>query len=191
MTAEFFRLRRPFLTRHYRQHNVALKYFRMKCEDEGPPFRDHINLSNGTKHEIAEIIHPKGTQYQFSTDLGHWLWDWQDMISQMTDESIELVVRGPERRSRGIVSCAIVHTDMYDHKRHHAAKQEGQVIEGRLTEWHFVVTRDDGSEISVIPTYSSPKFEGKDRTAVADPGEIPRSCLMSLRFDATLVLERR
>jgi len=181
----------------------------MIYEEEGHPCRARINLSLATKHEIAEIIHPKGTQYQFSTDLGHWFWNWQDMISQMTDESIELVVRGPERRSRGIVSCAIVHTDMYDHKRHHAAKQEGQVIEGRLTEWHFVVTRDDGSEMSVIPAYSSTKIEGKDRTAVADPDEIPRSGLggtsgpgtfknfkqkgkiLNLRFDATLVPGRR
>jgi hypothetical protein len=157
----------------------------MIYEEEGHPCRARINLSLATKHEIAEIIFSRTrSQFEFSTDPAtHWWWEWQDMISQMTDESIESVVRGPERRSRGIVNCYIVHTDIYDHKRHQASPCGH--------EWHFVVTRDDGSEISVIPAYSSTKVVGKDRTAVADPGEIPRSGLMSLRFDATLVFERR
>jgi hypothetical protein len=156
-----FRKQRAHLMRPYRQHNVALKFIRKQCEEGG--HSGHRDILQ--KETCAEIIKGAGTTYSFSGDAV-WDWNWHDMVAQMRDDSMEVAVTGKDRaggiRSRGLVNCTIVQTDVYDHKRHAALKLEGHEPVQMLFEWHFVLHRDDGSFCYVRPAYSSPKIQYTD-----------------------------
>ena len=76
-------------------------------------------------------------------------------------------------RSRGIVSCRIQKTGRYDHKRCHAARQEGG--DGLMLHiWDFVVVCDDGTEIFLHPDYTTTKVPGHVHAPEEDT-EVPRS----------------
>ncbi len=153
-------------TGSYKQHNIALKWFRDSSE---PQSRTCVVFDNTNPAEVPEIVHPKGMQYHFNQEIKN-AWTWQEMIAQMDERSMQLVVEGPENRSRGLVSCRIQQIDKYDHKRHHA----GAGKEVMLKEWDFILTRDDATEVWLHPNFSETKMACKLGVPYTDH-EIPKN----------------
>ena len=165
------------VTRGYKQHNVALKWFRDSLEVQGV---DSFTFSNVDAHAVPAIVHNKGPLYTFDEQNAS-PWKWQEMVAQLDAESMGMLVEGLKgsgtdcaNRSRGIVSCRIQKTDRYDHKRHHALKHEGHTE--MLMIWDFVLVRDDGSQIFLHPNYTTTKFSGFVGPSLTDC-EIPRTGL--------------
>ena len=85
-------------TSGYKQHCVALNWFRASSERSG---LNRVIFSNTA---VAEA--PRS-------------WRWQDMVAQLDDDSICILVEGlPPRRSRGFIQCRAEATNAYDHMRH-------------------------------------------------------------------------
>ena len=82
------------------------------------------------------------------------------MIAQMTEESREKVVNGPNGHSGGVVGCSFaVRPNSYDHGRSNMIKEKtGAGPKVKLPIWDFVVHRADGSAIRVHPEWSKPRF---------------------------------
>ena len=108
---------------NYQQHNVALKWFRLVTERTG---EDHIVFSNTSPEAVAQIEHAAGTEYTFATtevaDGGVGIfeytsavpWRWHEMVVQLTEESMRMVVEGPNGTCRGLVGCRLQQTDRCD-----------------------------------------------------------------------------
>ena len=77
----------------YKQHNVALKYFRDSAEKEG---LDAVNFSNTDPDPVAQIVHEKGMSYHFVGEP-RIPWRWQEMVAQMTDDSMRRTDRPQSR----------------------------------------------------------------------------------------------
>ena len=137
-------------TCHWKDHNIALKWFRDISERDG---LSQAVFSNTHAEQVPQIRHPKGMSYEFDEGGQRRPWTWQGMVAQMDDESMLQVVQGPEDRSRGLTSCRLQQSEKYDHKRHHAQGAGSQM----LKVWDFVLTRDDGSCVSLHPNFSSTK----------------------------------
>ena len=163
---DFFR-NQPLYT-HYKEHNVALKFLREQCEEQGLTV---MWLDEAIP--IPMIDHPKGTSFSFDYTRTR-LWAWQQMVAQLHEDSMRLVVEGSGiNRSRGIIGCSLQQTDAYDHKRHHADKKNGTEVEGKMYHiWDFVLTRDDHSYVALHPNYSNTKVECKVHWPRFD-GELP------------------
>ena len=160
-------------TSTYKQHNIALKWFRDSSERGG---LDRVTFSNTQPEEVSELVHGEGTNYQFNEDVKN-PWSWQEMVAQLDDASMRFVVEGcveKQNRSRGLVSCCIRQTGKYDHKRHHA-DQGNQ--ERMMKEWDFVLVRDDGSCLSLHPNYSNTKMTCKYGFAEEPDLEVPTTGL--------------
>ena len=158
---------------HWKQHNAALKYFRMICERDGD---EKFWCSNDGADSVGTIIHDVGTEYTFD-ETKMIPWKWQEMIAQMDRESMLNVVSGPEGRSRGLVGLSFSkRPNSYDHKRAHAAVNNARTPQSQRI-WDFVAHRADGSGIRLHPNWSNTKIEtywidGHD-TAVAEPARGP------------------
>ena len=159
---EYFRTFRPF-TRGYKQHNEALKWFRDTLEPQGIKFR---TFSNTNPILVQECVHPPGMDYWFAGEP-RLPWRWQEIVAQLDEDSMERVVYGlPDGpahladRSRGIVSRGVRETDTYDHKRHSAFKKPKRAPppDVLLCVWDFVLECDDGTFVSLHPTYGNTKF---------------------------------
>jgi hypothetical protein len=79
------------------------------------------------------------------------------MVAQMYEHSMTIDVEWSPcpNRSRGLVNCRLQKTNMYDHRRHHADRIRGEM----LFECDFVLTRDDGTQVSIRPNYSNTQIE--------------------------------
>ena len=173
----YFEQFRPF-TSNYKQHNVALKWFRLLAERES---RSFVVFDNDRPIEVPMCDHPKGMEYSFDETRTRE-WTWQEMIAQLDAESMKRLVEGPytavaegmnaavvEGGPQLISGCALVKTDRYDHKRNHALKDHTTVYHI----WDFVFFRSDGSQIGCHPNYSSTKFESYEGVARTDH-ELPK-----------------
>jgi len=157
---------------------VALKWLRQEGERLG---LDVVFLRSEVP--IAEIIHPKGMQFSFNPDPDKMsYWRWQEMVAQLDDErildawgktSLQLVVEGtavaapsdqgtvvaaPSDRSRGLVSCILKQMPRYDHQMECMARQNNppaRDAQAISTVWDFVLTRADGSLVSLHPNYTT------------------------------------
>ena len=157
-------------TSGYKQHNVALKWFRDSCELAG---RHELIFSNTAVAEVAQITHPKGMQYSFDESIKH-PWRWQEMVALLDDDSMRIVVEGPTHiPARGLVSCKIEESDIYDHKRH-VAGRTAVADRGLLKVWNFVLERDDGTRVSLHPNWSNTKVQCSYGLTGTDH-ELPRS----------------
>ena len=90
----------------YRMHNMALKGYR------------HAILEGFADVRIVEITFPvrgahaaplvehnlSGMNFAVHEDR-QWMWNWKEMVAQLTDESMKIVVDGPGGRSGGLVAC--------------------------------------------------------------------------------------
>ena len=150
---------------HWREHNIALKFFRERGEQQG---LDRIWFDTG-KEQIAVINHPKGTEFTFDPAAGSFDWEWQQMVAQLHNDDLQPVVEGSGGRSRGIIACSLQKTDMYDHKRHHAWREISAAVAGHATPefyiWDFVLWRADGSYIVMHPNYKNKKNRLQDDDA--------------------------
>ena len=77
------------------------------------------------------------------------------MVKQIRDVDRKLVVQGQDNRSRGLVSCRLQQSTLYDHTRHHVCF--GDNGEMRY-QWHFLLTRDDGSVVCLQPCWKNTKI---------------------------------
>ena len=146
----------------YKQHNAALKYFRGQLEDTSDPQNSNeIPLMHDTNHIIPKIIHLTGERSQ------EWEWDettlvawnWKELVAQLDDESMELVVNGPQGHSGGLVGMGfMLRPRSYDHSR------QEQLPKGSVMQpgWEFVAHRYDGSGIRLHPRWSHTKFQAYD-----------------------------
>ena len=164
---------------NWKDHNIALKFLREHCEAN-----NHTVFWLDSAVPVPEIDHPKGTSFSFNPDVTN-PWEWQQMVAQLSDESMQFVVEGEDGRSRGIVNCCLFQTSLYDHKRHVPARTQatrttavagGQNQANMMCVWDFKLTRDDDSFIMLHPNYSKTKVEYKVHEASFD-GELPRSGL--------------
>jgi len=166
---DFFKNARPFRN-DYKQHNVALKWFRQYsewAEDSRSKWFD-----NTYNYYIPPMLKGAGMDYSFDCDLNAewWAWHWVEMISQLDNESIDYVFG----RSRGLVNCELcVRPGSYDHKRHHMLNTVGRPPQARLPVWDFVIWRDDGTGIRLHPQWSTPKVETYEVDGHAPDVEIP------------------
>jgi hypothetical protein len=145
----------------YKQHNIALKWFRELGERQGA---EYIIMDNSRPMQVPLCDHPKGMLWQFdetrSTD-----WRWQEMVAQLDLQSMRHVVEGSQAvgPQRCLIGCQLVRTDKYDHKRHHAlGNDETYYI------WDFVLLRGDGSKIALHPNFSDTKITSYE-------GDAPRN----------------
>ena len=95
-------------------------------------------------------------------------WSWQEMVAHLSDESMHVVVNGPDGRSGGLIGCSfLVRPNSYDHSRHHQRKDATQrglrVANGtKLPVWDFVLHRVDGTGIRLHPGWSNNKVGAYD-----------------------------
>ena len=173
-------------TDSYKQHSVALKYFRDKAEALGVL---ELVMSNVGASLVPQFVKEANEGYHFEgPEQKPWM--WQELVGQLDRLSLELVVGGFEAhemqrdghgdssiRSRGLTACKLVRTDEYCHKRHAAAKKAAKkagtaVTEDRLGLWDWMLENAEGRQIYLHPSYGSTKIECKLNTPRED-GEIP------------------
>ena len=150
-------------TRHYRQHNEALKYFRDTLEAKGGT--NHFELeAKGTP--VEKIIHePQSPTYRI--DYGNFVsWRWPEMVAQLTDDSIRKVLGATDSKEKQdtakerpcLVSCCVsTRPNSYDHRRHSLTPTDKE-----LNIWDFLLTRNDGSQIRLRPAWSKTKVDVMD-----------------------------
>jgi hypothetical protein len=147
---------------NYKQHNAALKYFRMIQEDAvaDPGMASPYVFSNNKPEEISAIMKGKGMDFSFD-DSRKVAWGWWELVAQMDEASIARVCEGKSGRSCGLLSCSLeTRPGSYDHKRHHALKQLGyDQPEYKLPIWDFVILREDGSAIRLHPEWKDGHIE--------------------------------
>jgi hypothetical protein len=135
-------------TDHYKQHNIALKWFREIGERHN---RDEVRFNNDGPEWVPEIQHPAGMNFSFPDERKTNPWRWQTMVAQLALGDMQRVVCG-EDRSRGLVGCRLAKANQYDHKRSHARFET--TGEKRWSEvWDFVLDRSDGTCVSLHPHF--------------------------------------
>ena len=153
----------------FRQHNAALKWFRDSTELAG----GHELIFSNIAMEMPQINHPKGMDYSFDLSRKN-PWRWQEMVALLDRQSMQLVVEGPtDTPAKGLVSCKIEETDIYDHKRH-VASSTAVAESGMLKVWNFVLERDDGTTVSLHPNWSDTRVQCSYGVLDKDH-ELPRS----------------
>ena len=147
-----------------------MKWFRDSAETSG---RDWATFSNSQYTRVPQILHEKGPHYTFVHDVPANPWRWQDMVAQMDEFSRRLLCKGLDdrSRSRGVVSCRLQKTDMYDHKRHHADPERQDEM---LFVWDFVLTLEDRTQIFLHPAYNGLKIQAFAHEPRRDH-ELPRN----------------
>ena len=147
---------RPFVP-IWKRHNAALKYFRAHCESEDLPLY-RFSSAGG---QMAVINHAKKEMNFSFSETETTTWCWMDMLSQLGDDSLHIVCNGHQNRSGGVVRCLLMpRPNSYDHKRHHAAKANGEpVTDRRFPVWDFVIAREDGTAIRLHPQWTTTKIE--------------------------------
>ena len=113
-----------------------------------------------------------GEHYDFD-DTQTFNWNFKWMLHNLRDEDIATVADGPAGNSGGIVSCKLVRTQHYDHKREHAekhSKSNWTRIAGEVHYyiWDFFVDRADGSTC-----WLHPEANGDVQYGEAEVQEIP------------------
>ena len=150
--AAFFQNFKEF-TGYYKQHNVALKWFRGVQENLATPC--DLLFSNTSCAAVAAIIKGKGMAYDFD-ESSMTNWHWFEMVAQLDNQSIADVVNGPDNRSGGLKECWLsLRPGPYDHKRLVPLKMEGRRQEHeQLRVWDFLLVREDDSAIRLHPQWS-------------------------------------
>jgi hypothetical protein len=171
----YFKAYRP-ITGHWKQHNAALKWFRLISErGQANDASAEIVFPNHEAVAVATIMHDDvGTDFKFD-ETAMVPWKWHEMIAHMDAEAMEHVVCGPDGRSGGVGACSFsARHNSYDHKRAHADVKVGRKTDKKQV-WDFVVHRADGSAIRLHPNWSKTHietFEAQGHNhAVAEPDE--------------------
>ena len=115
---------------------------------------------NGAPMRVPTVHWNKGPGFTFDWDMP-LSWLWQELIAQLDDESMKIVVEGENRKSHGLIGCAImVRPNSYDHRM---VVQESAVAQQNRDEmlrvYDFIITRWDGSKIRLHPQRIKPDVE--------------------------------
>ena len=145
-------------------HNTALKYFRQEAEERRS---ECVTFKNSAPAKMKEMVKGEKTEFSFRGNP-NIEWHWLEMVAQLDEESLAYVVEGPlldPNRSRGLISCRLQkRRNSYDHKRHHALRQQGEApTMDLLYEWDFVLVRENGTEVWLHPSYNSSKVSCNER----------------------------
>jgi len=144
----YFRRQRGLLTRPYNQHNQAMRWLRRQTALPNYEMHGiHFPPPGTMSAFVPAIIHPERTQYSWDHTQGY-MWQWVDMVAQLDDDSMEKLVLGVDRRSRGLITCILFENALIDPLRASAGYPYWR-------EYSFVFVRDDGSYGSVVPKWSS------------------------------------
>ena len=148
----YFQALRDFAASHS-HHNVVLKWCRHVHESmEAFVFPEWIN--------VPEITHYHGPDYVFEEGAATWPWSWTQLIAGLTEKSMEIVVKGPDGRSRGVVRCEFApRRNSYDDLTSRALAKAGTPPPNLLRIWDFKIVRDDGSAIHLHPRWKKTKVE--------------------------------
>ena len=73
----------------YRQHNVALKWFRQFCENAG--LTEYI-FSNTAVADVPIINHRQGMSYSFDDESMTVPWRWQEMVANLNADAIRDII---------------------------------------------------------------------------------------------------
>ena len=124
----------------YKKHSRAMIWFRECLERCG---RIEDVFRNDAIYEVPSMIDNDGPEYIFvECECGPWCdWQWQEMVALLDDDSMRKVVQGPDYRSRGLISC----------KFFTLGRSMGE----------FVLTRDDGSCVSLRPNHGNKNVKCK------------------------------
>ena len=174
-TVDFFKNFRTF-TGAYKQHNAALKWFRVVQERLDTPC--DLHFSNTDEVAVAAIIKGKGMDFDFD-ETTLWSWSWLELVAQLDDESIDFVVKGPDDRSCGLWQCSLsMRPGSYDHKRNHMLIKQGTTSKvDKLKVWDFLLVRSDGSTVRLHPNWSNTFVDALEGSSHETEVEIPWSGL--------------
>ena len=174
---DYFRNFRDF-TDGYKQHNIALKWFREFGQREEMP---RVDMDNDGPMQVPICDHPQGMSWAFDTTRTK-PWRWQEMVAQLDFESTRHVVEGPQvddLKSMTVVAgtcekpcligCYLAKTDKYDHKRHSALRDN---VTYHI--WDFVLVRNNGTTICLHPDFASTTITSYEGDAPSDH-EVPAS----------------
>ena len=108
-----------------------------------------------------------GEHYEFD-DTQTFNWNFKWMLHNLRDEDIATVADGPAGNSGGIVSCKLVRTQHYDHKRERAEKLSKsnwtRIADEKFYRiWDFVLDRADGSTCWLHPAFNGHVQYGEHR----------------------------
>jgi len=166
---------------HWKQHNAALKWFRLEmCKKlETDPQACQIDVLPNDAVPVPTLVHDtKGTGFRF--DMSEMrLWDWRDMLFQLSDESRRWVIEGTEGcSSGGVTRCEFsMRRYSYAHLQHLIALENDAPIEERMPEYDFVLHRGNGTAIRLHPQWSNTKFSCYALACHASEVPIPRDGL--------------
>ena len=174
---DYFRNFREF-TDGYKQHNIAMKWFREFGETQETA---RVDMDNSGPMQVPICDHPKGMHWTFDTTRTK-PWRWQEMVAQLDLESTRHVVEGPQLVDLNsmtavaetcekpcLIECYLAKTDKYDHKRH-AAFGRNRIYHI----WDFVLERNNGTRIWLHPDYKSTKITSYEGDSPSDH-EVPAS----------------
>ena len=154
---DFKYFRKPEFTPDYPcwVHHVAMKWFRDVCERSGATA---ITFENNRPYHMPCVVCTKGPSYHWDPNA-FLCWRWQGMLAQLVDDSLTACVTGiarkGETRSRGIISCSVVCTQVYDLPRWQALKDEPNRRGPNLPMvWDFLLQTDTGAKVGLHPSWS-------------------------------------
>ena len=140
-------------TGSYRQHIVALKYFREELENTREPSKSRCL--------VLPDDYAVGRPRHSDSDDEAWCWSWKEMVSQLDVRSMAILVNGEDGRNCGLVGCYVApRPHSHDTKRYMKQKREGRaLLDVRLPVWDFVIRRADGADWRLHPRRSTWKVE--------------------------------
>ena len=165
----------------YKMHNVALKWFRKDCEENGLHEKDYDMRATMLLPPMERLPPPAPTtafnfiQDSPADDWRAWCPIW--MLANLREESQQKVIWGPQlRQDNRVVSIKLGLEDQYDHCRERVKLLTSWTAVAacdRLALWHFVIERSDGSRCWLHPTFTKPTFnygeEDQSQPAIQPP----------------------
>ena len=137
-------------TGSYRQHKVALKYFREELENTSEPSKSRCLV-------LPDDYYAVGRPRRSDSDDEAWCWSWIEMVSLLDVRSMAMLVNGEDGRSCGLVGCYVApRPHSHDYKRYEKQKREGRaLLDVRLPVWGFVIRRAGGADWCLHPRRST------------------------------------
>ena len=160
LTEAFFQGHPTYRFGNIRDHNAALKYLRQVLEpvnilwnEENADRFPSATLYFTTSIDVRMVVHMRGGwRYGFDMSAtGCTTYQPASLLAHLTDLSLSYVINGPNGNSGGINNMRFEpRKNSYDHNR---SVQQPSGARMRLPRWDFVVYREDGSTISLHPSW--------------------------------------
>ena len=137
----------------YRQHKVALTYFRDELENTREPSKS-LCLVLPDDYAVGRPRHS-------DSDDEAWCWSWKEMASQLDVRPMAILVSGEDGRNCGLVGCYVApRPHSHDDRRHEKQRRHGKaLLDARVPVWDFVIRRADGADWRLHPRRSTWKVE--------------------------------